>query len=173
MTFFRKTPVRERVSDRWTNNRGPAPDKGKRKGLRRVSKKGEFWLFVSQVLQKFFLKIELPRICEQCGGTSNCGYLDPAHSKRRQDIPIFDWWYAFRVAVLGRECHRRVDTMKGGRVAAEPIIEQIIQDRFDQLGLTELMVKELLIECAGEVQREQLPRYGEKAKWQEYEVEFT
>lgn len=157
-------------SDRWVNNRVLAETTQKRKGLNPVGKKTVFWQFVGAVLTKFFLKIELDKICEQCQGTSYCGPLTPAHTRRRQDIARLDWWYAFRVAVLGSECHRSIDEL--GRRAAEPILENIIRTRFKKMELKESDVKRLLIRCAQEVQAEQLARYGERAKWQEYVVEF-
>lgn len=170
MSFFRSTHtrIRERQSPKWVNNRVLAETEKKRKGLNPVSKKGIFWQFVNRTLNKFFLKLDIEKVCEQCQGTSYCGPLTPAHTRRRQDIPRGDWWYAFRVAVLGSDCHRRIDEM--GRRAAEPVIEQIIRDRFKKLGLTELMVKELLIECAEEVRAEDAK--SAYPKFQEFVVEF-
>lgn len=132
-----------------------------RKPLKKVAKKGNFWLFVSQILNKFFLKIEMPQRCEACDGSAYCGQLTPAHSRRRQDIRVGDWYYALRVAVLGVHCHFDIDAK--GRRDAEPIIEEIIAKRFKAMGLTEDRVKELLLECAEEVQ-------ADNEKYQEYLV---
>jgi hypothetical protein len=69
-----------------------------------------------------------------------------------RDIRVGDWYYAFRVAVLGNDCHFAID--RKGRRAAEPLIEAIIIDRFADMNLSEDQVKELLLECAAEVQTE-------------------
>jgi hypothetical protein len=128
----------------------PRPLPKPRKALNKVSKKGDFWLFVSKVLNAFFLKINMPKVCEACHGAGYCGPLTPGHSRRRQDIRVGDWYYAFRVAVLGQQCHFEIDAK--GRRAAEPIIEAIIIDRFAKLGLDDEQVKQLLIETAEQIQ---------------------
>lgn len=130
-----------------------------RKGLNRVGRKGLFWDFCSKILTAFFLKIELRRVCESCEGSAYCGPLTPAHSRRRNGIRVGDWYYALRVAVLGSYCHFDIDS-KGGP-AAEPIIEQLITDRFAKMGLTDEQVKALLLECAAEVQNKNPEKYGE------------
>lgn len=145
VTAFKKPRYRKPMQDR--------------KVLKRVGRKCEWWMFISKILTAFFLKIEMPKVCEQCGGTSYCGVLQPAHSRRRQDIRVGDWYYALRVAVLGNDCHFAIDVK--GRREAEPIIEQIITDRFKDMGLTEEKVKALLLECAAEVQAKFSPKYDE------------
>lgn len=123
-----------------------------RKSLKKVGVKGEFWLFVSQILNRFFLAIDQPQRCEKCDGTAQCGRITPAHSRRRQDIRRGDFYYALRVAVLGQQCHFDIDSL--GRRAAEPLIEEIIQNRFKKLGLSEQNVKDLLMKIAAEIQAE-------------------
>lgn len=130
-----------------------------RKTLKKVGRKGEFWQFVSKILTAFFLKIEMPKRCEQCDGSAYCGPITPAHSRRRQDIRVGDWHYALRVGVLGSDCHYHIDAK--GRRDAEPIIEKIITDRFKKMGLTEEKVRELLLQCAAEVQEKNSPKYDE------------
>jgi hypothetical protein len=141
MSFFSTTTFKK-----------PTKPRVARTPLKKVAKKGDFWIFVSKVLSKFFLRIELPRRCEACDGSAYCGPIQPAHSRRRQDIRVGDWYYAFRVAVLGNDCHFAID--RKGRRAAEPLIEAIIIDRFADMNLSEDQVKELLLECAAEVQTE-------------------
>ena len=122
------------------------------KQLKKVARKGEFWLFVSLILNKFFEKIGLARTCELKREVCDNYHLQPAHTRRRQDIRVEDWWYALRVAVACNECHFEVDAM--GRRDAEPIIEAAIVERFKNLGMTESKVKTLLALCAKEVQKE-------------------
>ena len=153
---------------RYTNNRAEKVVEKKRKGLNPVSKKGLFWIFVNRVLDRFFLIIELRQVCESCEGTAHCGPLTPAHTRRRQDIPRGDWWYAFRVACLGSDCHLRIDSM--GRRRAEPIIEKIIRDRFKKLGMPESKVKALLLECAEYVKAEDAKQ--KHPRFTDFNVEF-
>lgn len=143
-----------------TTFRKPRPLKRRedRKPLKKVARKGTFWLFVSQILTRFFLKIEMPRRCEACDGSAYCGPITPAHTRRRVDIRVNDWHYALRVAVLGQQCHYDYDSQ--GRRAAEPLIEQIIADRFKKMGLSENRVRELLLETAAEVQADN-PKFAE------------
>lgn len=129
-----------------------------RKRLKKVGRKGEFWMFVSKILTAFFLKIELERRCEACDGTAYCGPITPAHSRRRQDVRVNDWYYALRVAVLGSDCHFHIDAK--GRRDAEPIIENIITERFRKMGLSEERVKQILLECAEKIQADN-PKYCE------------
>lgn len=154
------------MSFNFSTFRKPRPMPAARKGLNKVSKKGDFWLFVSKVLNKFFLKIEMDRRCEKCDGTSYCGVLTPAHTRRRQDIRVGDWYYAFRVAVLGDACHFLIDSK--GRREAEPIIERIITERNKRLGITEDRWKELLMECVDEIQKEDA--VSKSPKYQHYVV---
>lgn len=142
----------------------PRPMPAARKALKKVSKKGDFWLFVSAILNKFFLKIEMPQRCEACDGSAYCGKLTPAHTRRRQDIRVGDWYYALRVAVMGVQCHYEHDVK--GRRDAEPLIEAVIVSRFKKMGLSEERVKELLLQCAAEVQKEN----EAKGRFQEYVV---
>ena len=144
-----------------TTWRKPTRPKPERKAMNRTGEKGSWWIFVSAVLNRFFLRIAMPQRCELCDGTSYCGPIQPAHRKRRQDIRKFNWEEAFRVAVLGNDCHYEIDVK--GRRAAEPIIENIIATRFKRMGLSEEKVKELLLECAKEVQ-------AENEKFSEYVV---
>jgi hypothetical protein len=139
----------------------PAPQ---RKGLNKVAKKGDFWLFVAKVLNLFFLKIEMPRRCQKCDGSAYCGPLQPAHTRRRMDIRVGDWYYALRVVPLGNDCHFDVD--KQGRRAAEPILEELRTESLNRLGITEERAQELLLECALEVQTD----YAKEGKFQEYVV---
>jgi hypothetical protein len=136
------------------------------KGLKKVARKGEFWIFVSKVLNRFFLKIDMPQRCEKCDGSRYGGPIQPAHSRRRVDIRVGDWWYAFRVAVLCNDDHFEID--KKGRRDAEPIIEKIIADRFKRMGLSEDRVKELLLESAAEIQAEDALK--DKPRFQEFLV---
>ncbi len=167
MSFFRSSTFakpRSRkqtvVSEKWTRLGEP---KKPSKGLRKVGKKGDFWLFVSQILNKFCLKIGLPKRCEIQGAFCDNYHLTPAHTRRRQDIRVGDWWYALRVVTACTECHFEVDAK--GRREAEPILEDIILARFKRLGLTEDQVKQLLLECAEEIQ-------GENDRFSTYVVTF-
>lgn len=143
VTSFNKPKALKRDAD--GNPKGRTP-------LKKSAKKGDFWQFTSKVLTKFFLKIGMERRCEACDGTAYCGPITPAHSRRRQDIRVGDFYYALRVAVLGSDCHYRIDSK--GRREAEPVIERIITERFAKMGLSEERVKRLLLECAAEVQKE-------------------
>lgn len=138
------------------------------KQLKKVSRKGDFWLFVSKILNKFFLRIEMPQRCEACDGSAYCGQLTPAHTRRRQDIRVNDWDYALRVAVLGVHCHFDIDAK--GRREAEPIVEKIITDRFKKMGLTPARVRSLLLQCALEVQAENPGKGEEPGKYDQYLV---
>lgn len=134
-----------------TSFRKPKPPKvKKRTPLKKSAKKGDFWLFCSKILNAFFLRIGMPARCEACDGSAYCGPITPAHTRRRQDIRVGDWQFALRVAVLGSDCHYRIDAK--GRREAEPILEDIIAKRFARMGLSEERVNELLMECAAEVQ---------------------
>ena len=148
MSYFRTTTFRK-----------PRPMPKPRKALKKVGRKGDFWLFVAKILDLFFIRIDLPKVCEKCHLADPVrGSIDPAHSRRRVDIRVFDWWYAFRVAALCQVCHHEIDSL--GRGPAEPLIEKIISDRFRELGLSEQAVKKLLLECAEEVQMSDIERYG-------------
>ncbi len=170
MTFFRNKPIRERKSEKWVNHRVLAPKDTNRKGLKKVSKKGIFWLFVSAVLTKFFLKLGVEKVCQVCFGKNHCGPLDPAHARRRQDIQVGDWWWALRVLPTGRNCHFAID--RRGRRRAEPIIERFIRQMLKRHGLTEVMVKELLIECAEEVKQAELKLPESARRFQGFNVAF-
>jgi hypothetical protein len=135
-----------------------------RKGLKPKGEKGHWWDFVSAILTRFFLKIEAPKVCQSCHGAGWCGPLTPAHTTRRQDIPKYDWYHAFRVVPLGSYCHNDIDEL--GRRDAEPVLEKLRADLlFKQLGLTEEKVEALLLECADELQAEDAkaksPRFQE------------
>lgn len=134
----------------------PASEKSR---LKKVGRKGIFWQFISKILTEFFLRIEMERRCEQCDGSAYCGPITPAHSRRRQDIRVGDWYYALRVAVLGSSCHFDIDSK--GRRDAEPIIENIITERFKKMGLSEERVKEMLLEIAAEIQEKESPKFDE------------
>lgn len=141
-----------------------------RKPLKKIAKKGEFWLFVSKILSKFFLRIDLPRRCELCDGSRYGGPIQPAHSRRRADIRVGDWWYALRCAVLCNDDHFEID--RKGRREAEPLIETIITDRFKKMGLSEDDVKALLLQCATEVQAEHPGKGDEPGPYDQYFVTF-
>lgn len=123
-----------------------------KKPMNRIGRKGEFWNFCGAILTRFFLKIEMAQRCEKCDGMSYCGRLTPAHVKRRNGIRTDNWYDALRVACLGNACHYEIDSQGGP--AQEPILEKIIVDRFRKMGLSEERVKELLLECAAEIQAE-------------------
>lgn len=134
--------------------------------LKKVAAKGEFWLFVSKVLNKFFLKAGVPQRCQRCDGTSQCGQLTPAHTRRRQDIRRLDWKYALRVIPLGVHCHFDIDAK--GRRDAEPILEDLRTEMFKKLGLTDADVDRMLLQCVDEIQQEDAG--SANPKYQEYLV---
>lgn len=137
-----------------------------RKPLKKVGKKGEFWLFCSKVWTRFFFKLAVPPICQRCEGSAYCGFLQPAHLLRRQDIRVGDWWNALRVVPLGNDCHYAIDVL--GRRAAEPILTGLWLAMLKDASVTEDDVKRLLIQCAKEVQQE----FADKGRFQEYVVSF-
>lgn len=157
-TTFSKPKSRKQavVSEKWTRL---GPPKERSHGLKKVAKKGEFWLFVSKVLNDFFLRINLPQTCEYQGAFCDNYHKQPAHSRRRQDIRVGDWWYAFRVAVLCNECHFEIDAK--GRREAEPIIEGLITNRFKRMGLSPYNVRTLLLRSATAVQVANPKQYGQ------------
>lgn len=108
----------------------------------------------------------MPQRCQKCDGTSHCGQLTPAHTRRRQDIRRGDFFYALRVVPLGVHCHFDIDKL--GRRDAEPILEQLRTESLNRLGITEERSIELLRQCAAEVQNE----FKDKGKYQEYVVEL-
>jgi hypothetical protein len=136
MSFFQTTTFRR-----------PRPLPTKRKAMNKVGKKGNFWLFVAKCLDLFFIQLDLPKVCENCHMPAGPnGPIDPAHTRRRADIRVGDWRFAFRVAALCQVCHFGFDSQ--GRRDAEPQIEAIIANRFKELGMTDADVIRLLIECA-------------------------
>lgn len=138
----------------------PRPPKvRKAPSIKKVGRKGEFWLFVSKILTEFFFEIDMPRRCEKCDGSRYGGPIQPAHSRRRVDIRVDDWWYALRVAVLCNDCHFEADSK--GRRDAEPIIEKIITDRFKRMGLSEEKVRLILLACAKKVQEQHSPKFDQ------------
>jgi hypothetical protein len=140
----------------------------KAKQLKKVGAKGEFWLFVSQILNRFFLRVGVQQRCQKCDGTSQCGQLTPAHTRRRQDIRRLDWKYALRVVPLGVHCHFEIDSK--GRRDAEPILEELRDECLKRVGLTDARAEQILLECALEIQAEDA--LSEKPKYQEYLVEL-
>ena len=135
-------------------------DRSKPKGLKRVGKKSEFWIFVNHVLEVFFVKIGLQRTCEIQSDYCDNYHIAKAHTRRRTTIPITDWWYAFRTCFACQECHDWADQRE--REESEEIIETVINGRFARLGLSEERVKALLLESASEVQASDPDKYG---KW--------
>jgi hypothetical protein len=156
---FGKRKVRK-TSEKWT--RLPQPDDDKpeqqRKGLRRVGKKGEFWMFTNKLIDAFILQIGLERTCEVRLECCDNYHLTPAHTRRRQDIRTGDWGYAVRVVAACAECHLEVDD--DGRTDAEAILEPIYQARMKRLGISEEKALIMLKEIALRIQEEFAPKYN-------------
>lgn len=149
--------------------RKPKPKPKPKKQINKIGKKGGFWIFIDKILDAFFLRLDLPRVCENCHiPPGPNGPIDPAHSLRRVDIRVGDWWNALRVAALCRQCHFEFDSQ--GRRAAEPQIEAIIQRRFDNLGMDRAAVEKMLLECAEQVQ--EADALQKQPRFQEYVVFF-
>ena len=125
-------------------------DRTKQKGINRCGKKCEFWIFVNRILETFFVKIELPRICEIQSDFCDGYHIAKAHTRRRTVIPITDWYHALRTCWACQECHAWADQRE--RDESESIIEMVIADRFEKLGISEGRVKRILLHCAAEVQ---------------------
>jgi hypothetical protein len=151
-----KSSKQARVSDKWVDLE--RRDRTKPKGLKKVGKKAEFWSFVNHVLESFFVKIGVPRVCEIQSDFCDGYHIAKAHTRRRTIIRIGDWFHAFRVCWACQECHSWADQRE--RDESEAIIEAVIQSRFRALGLTEQAVKKLLLQCAEEVQMSDIDRYG-------------
>ena len=151
---FSKPKSKRQVSTKWVDLQ---PRERKAPGLRKVGKKGEFWIFVGLVINRFFAKIALEDRCEISLEVCDGYHKAWAHSRRRQDIRVLDWYYALRVVRACQECHFEVDAK--GRREAEPIIEGIIVDRFTRMGLSEQDVKRLFLECAKAIQAEHAPKF--------------
>lgn len=150
-TFTKPKSRKQNVSPsgKWTRLGEP---KQKSTGLRKIGKKGDWWLCVAKIIDRFLLKIDLPKTCEIKSEFCDNYHLQPAHTRRRQDIRVGDWWYAVRIVVGCSECHFWADSQ--GRRTAEEILEPIVQERFKRLGLDEDEVKRLLLLSANEVQEE-------------------
>jgi len=153
---------------RYTNNRAEKVVEKKRKGLRQVGKRGVLNLFMNQVLELFFIKSGIERTCHVCYGRNYCGDIDRAHSKRRPEINIEDWWSIFRVLPAGRNCHFAID--KRGRRRAERLIERFIKRMFRAVDMDDRAIKELLIECADEIQ--ELDAQSKRPRFMHFDVTF-
>jgi len=150
-TTFAKPKSRKQavVSDKWVRLGEP---RQRSNGLKKVGKKGEFWIFVGLIVNRFFNKIDLLDTCEIVETVCDNYHRAWAHTRRRQDIRVGDWYYALRVVRACQECHFWADSQ--GRMVAEGILEPIIAARFKKMGMSEADVKRLLIECATEIQKE-------------------
>ncbi len=135
------------------------PRERKPKAMNRVGKKSEWWMFINAVLEMFFVVIGQPRVCEIQSFACDNYHIAKAHTRRRTIIPITDYWHAFRVCFSCGECHDWADQRE--RDDSENIIETVINDRFQRLGLSEAEVKRILIECAVKVQRENPEKFGQ------------
>lgn len=166
-TSFRKPKSRKQgaKSDKWVDLQ---PRERKAPGLKRIGKKGEFWQFVSKIIDRFFAKIGLVDTCEIVETVCDNYHRAWAHTRRRQDIRVGDWYYVLRVLRGCQECHFWADSQ--GRRIAETILEPIIEKRFKKMGLTEERVKQLLLECAAEIQA--LDAQSENPKYQTFVVEL-
>jgi hypothetical protein len=146
---------KKQVSTKWVDlsPRDHAP-----KAMNRVGKKSEWWMFINHVLELFFVRIELPRVCEIHSDFCDGYHIAKAHTRRRSVIRLGDYFHAFRVVWACQECHAWADQRE--RDGSEAIIEAIIQNRFRVMGLTEDRVRQLLLECAAEVIASDVERFG-------------
>lgn len=135
------------VSTKWVDLQ---PRERKAPGLQKVGRKTEFWIFVNQILETFFVKIELPRICEIQSDFCDGYHIAKAHTRRRSVIRTDNWYHALRVCWACQECHAWADQRE--RDDSESIIEGIIQNRFRRMDLSDEKVRQLLLECAEKVQ---------------------
>jgi hypothetical protein len=135
--------------------------------MRKVGIKGKFWEFCLDIQNKFYLRIGMPQRCQKCDGTSHCGPLTPAHTRRRQDIRRGDFKFALRTVPLGAYCHFDVDKL--GRVKAEPILEKLRKEALAKCGLTDRGADKILLEIALKLQAIDATK-GENAKLQGFLV---
>lgn len=155
------------VSDKWVRLGEP---KKRSNGLRRVGRKGEWWIFVGLIVNRFFNKIDLVDRCEIQNEVCDGYHKAWAHTRRRQDIRVGDWWYALRVVRACQECHFWADALQEGRSNSEVLLESIAAERFKNMGLSDARVRELLLECAAEIQKENPGKDGEPGKFDHFVV---
>ena len=154
------------VSTKWVDLQ--PRDRTKPKGIVRCGKKGLFWSFVNEILETFYAKIELPRICEIQTDFCDGYHIAKAHTRRRSVIRTDNWFHALRTCFACQECHAWADQRE--RDDSESIIEKVITDRFKRMGITEARAKTLLLECAAKVQAKDAE--SSKPKYEEFLVEL-
>lgn len=153
-TTFRKPKSKVRpVSTKWVDLQ---PRERKAPGMKRIGAKGEFWIFVGEVINLSFAKIGLLDTCEIQNEVCDGYHRAWAHTRRRQDIRRLDWKYAFRVVRACQECHYFADALQEGRTNSEILLEAVRAERNKRLGLTEEAINAVLLESAAEIQAKDL-----------------
>jgi hypothetical protein len=122
----------------WTPNANPL----KRTPMKRTrmkqgtGKKAQWNPFIAAVNLELFRLLDIDYCEIRFEGCENRrDLLTTAHTRRRQDIPLFDYYYAFRsVRGCSEPCHKQADA---NRRNAEVTLERILVARNERLGLSE------------------------------------
>lgn len=162
--MLRRRSKREK-STKYVNNRTKLSEQRWRG---QQNQKGPFNACVNAILDCFFEKIEITG-CEIPWDHECWSDVHYSHSEKRRYIPVGEWSNALEKVIKACDVQHGLYEAAGHKVNRDTV-NRIRRARNERLGLTDQMIRELLLECAAEVlKRDALEK---EPKWQQFEVEF-